>query len=281
MKVKEHIIKVFVLLLILGVFCGCSSDNNEDKVIAKIGDYTITVKDLNERISNLPEKYREVVRSRKEEYLKDLIKDTLLFQEAVRKDIDRDKEVQNLIEEAKKKIIVARLLQDEVDNNVVITDEDIELFYTANKDKYMTPEVMRVSHILVLSKDDAYDILEEINSGVNFEDLARAKSVDPTAQRAGDIGYFPKGQLLPEFEEACALLNIGEISGIVQTTLGYHIIKLTDRKPPQVRLLSTVKEDVKARLRVLEKKRLFNKLLEDIEERTTIEINEEILNKQI
>ena len=281
MKVKEHIIKVFVLLLILGVFCGCSSDNNEDKVIAKIGDYTITVKDLNERISNLPEKYREVVRSRKEEYLKDLIKDTLLFQEAVRKDIDRDKEVQNLIEEAKKKIIVARLLQDEVDNNVVITDEEIELFYTANKDKYMTPEVMRVSHILVLSKDDAYDILEEINSGVNFEDLARAKSVDPTAQRAGDIGYFPKGQLLPEFEEACALLNIGEISGIVQTTLGYHIIKLTDRKPPQVRLLSTVKEDVKARLRVLEKKRLFNKLLEDIEERTTIEINEEILNKQI
>ena len=281
MKVKEHIIKVFVLLLILGVFCGCSSDNNEDKVIAKIGDYTITVKDLNERISNLPEKYREVVRSRKEEYLKDLIKDTLLFQEAVRKDIDRDKEVQNLIEEAKKKIIVARLLQDEVDNNVVITDEDIELFYTANREKYMTPEVMRVSHILVLSKDDAYDILEEINSGVNFEDLARAKSVDPTAQRAGDIGYFPKGQLLPEFEEACALLNIGEISGIVQTTLGYHIIKLTDRKPPQVRLLSTVKEDVKARLRVLEKKRLFNKLLEDIEERTTIEINEEILNKQI
>ena len=281
MKVRKNFTRIIILLLGLSVFCGCSSNTSEDNVVAKVGNYEITVKGFNERISNLPEKYREVVKRRKNEYLEDLIKDTLLYQEAVRKDLDREEDVRNLIEEAKKKIIIARLLQDEVDNKVVITDEDIELFYTANKGKYMTPEIMRVSHILVLSKDDADKIAEEINRGANFEDLARAKSVDPTAQRAGDIGYFPKGQILPEFEEACSLLQIGDISGIVETTLGYHIIKLTDRKAPRVRPLSDVKNDVKARLRVLKKKKLFKNLLGEIKQKTNIEINKEILNKQI
>jgi peptidyl-prolyl cis-trans isomerase C len=233
--------------------------------------------DFNERITNLPPKYQKVVNNRKEEFLSEIINDTLLYREALKDNIHKDKEVKKLIEEARKKILIARLLKDKVDDEIVITDEDIEIFYEANRNLYMSPEIMRVSHILVPTSEEAETILKAIKEGSSFEDMARAKSVDPTAQRGGDIGYFPKGQLMPEFENACAELDIGETSGVVKTALGYHIIRLTDRKPPKLRPIEDVSEDIKARLHNIKRQELFGKLLKRLRSETEIHINNDLL----
>ncbi len=139
----------------------------------------------------------------------------------------------------------------------------------------MTPEVMRASHILLLNKEDAEEVMRELDSGASFEAIARAKSVDPTAQNGGDIGHFPRGQLMPEFENACSRLDEGQVSGIVRTKLGYHIIKLTGRREPVLRPLEQVSDGIRARLVVLKRREAFSSLLAGLKEDTKVVINEE------
>lgn len=274
-----NIVKFFtssVIFLAVAV-SGCGGPSDKGPVLVSIGKSKITVGSFNERVSNLPERYRAIVKRRKKEFLEEVINDTLLYQEAIRKGLQKDEDTLKVIEEAKKKILIARLLKDEVDDKIDITEEDILVYYNENKSEYMTPEIMRVSHILVQSPEAAEEILKGLKSGGKFEDLARAKSVDPTAQRGGDIGYFPKGQLMPEFEAACETLEVDQTSGIVKTKLGYHIIKLTDRRPPQLKPIENVQENIRSRLRTIERQKMFNDLLSKLRDETDIKINEEVL----
>lgn len=265
------------LMIIMLAFSGCSNSGKKEIVLATIGDSDITIADFNERISSLPPKYQDVVNKRKEEFLEEIINDTLLYREAIKNNLDKDRDVKNIIVEAKKKILITRLLKDEVDDKILISDDDIDIFYEANQKRYMSPEIMRVSHILVHTPEDAESILLDIKGGSVFEDMARAKSIDPTAQNGGDIGYFPKGQLMPEFENACSDLEIEEISGVVKTALGYHIIKLTDRKAPKRRPIEQVTDDIKARLRNIKRQEIFGALLQKLRNETTILVNKEVL----
>lgn len=87
---------------------------------------------------------------------------------------------------------------------------------------------IRCSHILVEKHPKAQEILSELNSGVDFSELARRYSVCPSKKKGGDLGFFAKGQMVKEFERAAFKLKNGEISDIVKTKFGYHIIKRTD-----------------------------------------------------
>jgi len=87
---------------------------------------------------------------------------------------------------------------------------------------------IRCSHILVEKHPKAQEILSELNSGVDFSELARRYSVCPSKKKGGDLGFFAKGQMVKEFERAAFKLKNGEISDIVKTQFGYHIIKRTD-----------------------------------------------------
>lgn len=259
---------------------GCGKPQDKNIVLASVGTERITMADFNERISNLPPRYREIVQKRKDEYLQELVNNTILYQEAMRKGLNKDPEVQRVIEEATKKIMVAKFLKDEIDEKVEITDVEVVEFYNDNKEHYKTPEIMRVSHILVPTQEEAESILKELKTGKNFDDLARAKSVDPTAQRGGDIGYFPKGQLMPEFDNAASQLEVGQVSGVVKTKLGYHIIKLTDRREPQVRPLEKVTQDIKARLAAIKRQKALNDLIAKLRKKTPIKVNTEALTNQ-
>ena len=268
----------FVMAAAVYALPGCGRvPVEEEEVLVTIGDTRITVSDFEERVANLPEMYREIAQRRKDLYIREIINDTLLYQEAVRKGLDRDEEVQRVIEEAARKILIAKLLETEVDSVLEITDEEVEAYYEENRHRYMTPEVMRASHILLNSLEDANRVVADLARGADFEDIARTRSLDPTAQQGGDIGYFPKGQLMPEFERACSRLEVGEISGVTRTSLGYHVIKLTDRKPPMERPVEVVREEINFRIRDSRRRDLFNDLLERLKSETRIEINEEAL----
>ncbi len=271
---------IIIILCAAFILSGCGSGSNGKDVVARVGDTKITRADLDDRVSRLPERYQEIARTRKEEFLQEVINDSLLYQEALRTGTQKDPEVVKIVNEARKKIIIAKYLKDNVDGAVVINEEDIEDYYEQNKDKYKTAEIMRVSHILLPTREEAEVILEQLNSGADFEAVARTKSVDPTAQKGGDVGYFPKGQLMPEFERACAALDVGEISGVVKTKLGYHIIKMTDRRQPQPRPLEQVSDNIQSSLRTEQKQKMFNELLRKLRKDTEIEINTEVLEEQ-
>ena len=125
--------------------------------------------------------------------------------------------------------------------------------YKANSKKYEVAEQVKASHILVKFGDDpkaakekAEGILAELKSGANFAELAKAKSDDPgSAARGGDLGLFGRGKMVKPFEDAAfALKNPGDLSDIVESQFGYHILVLTERKPAGIKPFDEVKDDL-------------------------------------
>ncbi|MCM3630368.1 peptidylprolyl isomerase [Paenibacillus glycanilyticus] len=132
---------------------------------------------------------------------------------------------------------------------VKVTDEDIKAYYDENKASMSTPEQIRASHILVATKEEAEAILKDLQGGADFATLAKEKSTDPGSKdKGGDLDFFGKGTMDPAFEEAAFALKKGELSGIVQTSYGYHIIKKTDEKAAVTPTLEEKKEDIKTQL---------------------------------
>jgi foldase protein PrsA len=126
-------------------------------------------------------------------------------------------------------------------------EEDFKAYYDANKDKFATtPKQIKASHILVSTQAEADAILAELKAGKDFATLAKAKSIDKgSAVNGGDLGdFFGPGAMVPEFEQAAFALKKGEISGVVQSQYGFHIIKVTDIKEAVVPAYDSIKADV-------------------------------------
>ncbi|MFZ3589809.1 peptidylprolyl isomerase [Bacillus sp. DJP31] len=140
-----------------------------------------------------------------------------------------------------KKTLKVGLLQEKVAmKDVKVTDEEVEEHYNTLK-----PE-LKASHILVDDEAKAQEVKKKLDEGGSFEELAKEYSKDGSAAAGGDLGYFGAGKMVPEFEEAAYALKVGEVSGLVKSEFGYHIIKLTDRK--ELEPLEKMKEQIKEEL---------------------------------
>ena len=154
-----------------------------------------------------------------------------------------------------------------------LEDKDLKEYYEANKDKY---ETIKASHILVEKEEDAKAIAKELKEGGDFAELSK-KSIEPdAAEREGDLGYFGRGQMVPEFEEAAFKLKVDEISDPVKTEHGYHIIKVTDKKDSY----DKVKEEVKGDLENDKFGENLEKLKEDAKVKTYMENVEKVGNEE-
>ncbi|MBQ6774318.1 MAG: peptidylprolyl isomerase [Synergistaceae bacterium] len=129
-----------------------------------------------------------------------------------------------------------------------VTDDDAKKFYDSNASMFTQPERIHARHILVKpeSEDVTAQIISELKAGVSFDVLARKYSIDPgSASRGGDLGEFPKGVMVPEFEEAAfALKNPGDISQPVKSQFGWHIIKLEAKIPASAAPFEQVKPQI-------------------------------------
>jgi peptidyl-prolyl cis-trans isomerase SurA len=143
-------------------------------------------------------------------------------------------------------ILASRLVRREVSTDTDVTDAEVETYYNEHRDEFPErPETVRLSHIYVSVRPDslayaqarsaAERIRGRVLAGEDFSKLASQLSADPSARKGGDIGYFKRGQLDPRFEEAVFALEPGQISDVVQTRLGFHIIKLTELRDGEAR----------------------------------------------
>jgi len=275
----------FVFICAIAVFIiGCgkkistgSAKKGTGPVLAKIGDEVVTLGDFEDKLSKLPANIKPAAEQNKAAYLDNLIFESLLYKEGLRKGLDKDREVLEIFEEAKKRIVIARLAQGEVEDKIIISERNLEAYYKEHKDEFMTPELFRASHILISSLEEAVGIVDRLNAGALFEELAKKHSLDVTNKRGGDIGYFQVGQMVPEFEDACVGLKIGEISSPVKTQFGYHIITLTDKKSPEPIEFNKVKERIDLVIRTERRQELFDGLLTRLKSKTDITINSELL----
>jgi peptidyl-prolyl cis-trans isomerase D len=137
-----------------------------------------------------------------------------------------------------------------------ITDEEVENYYKRHEGQFLVKKKVKASHILLSVKPDtspeqeakikekALDLLKKIEDGEDFHELAKSFSECPSSKRGGDLGYFEKGKMDPEFEKAAFALNVGEVSQVVKSSFGYHIIKVEDIKPEHVSPLDEVRDKI-------------------------------------
>ena len=273
---KKLIIPALFVSVILAL-SGCG--NRGQKVLAKIGDRVITLEEFDKKIERLPKQYQEILRGQKKKFLDEIVQEELLHKEALKSKIDKDPETQEVIAEAKKRILVARLIKNRVQDKTFISEEEIKRYYDEHSEEFMLPERWRASHILVDTPEEAEKIREKLKQGASFEELAEKRSKDAASKKGGDVGYFSKGQLIPEFEKACFELELGELSDVIKTQFGYQVIKVTDRKSPEVQEFSSVGNIIKKDLERKRKTELLKELIADLQNNTKITINEELLSE--
>jgi len=254
---------------------GCARKHDaKDVVLARVSSRVITENDLKARMAKMPAYYQNVVAKNPKKYVEDMVVETLCYEEGVRKGIDRDKEVKEVVDEARKKIVMAKLIKNEVEDKIAVTEGEMKSFYDEHKDEFKAPAMWRASHILVADEKGAKALLDELARGAKFEDLAREHSIDATASRGGDVGFFRAGQLVPDFEAACLKLDVGQTSGIVRTQFGCHIIKLTDKKEPRPMTYEEARRAIETELRKKKRGELFNSLVMKLKSKYGVEMNE-------
>lgn len=270
---------IFILPLAISavVFCGCGKRQSpaDARMLVRVSNKSISENDLKAKLARLPPYYQSIISKDKKRYIEDMIVEMLCYEEGIRKGIDKDKEVKELVSEAKKKIIMAKVIKNEVEDKVVVTELEMKKFYDEHKDEFKKPDMWRASHVLVTDENAAKAILDELSKGAKFEDIARARSIDATASRGGDIGFFRAGQLVPDFERTCLKLNVGETSDVVKTQFGYHIIKLTAKKEGGVQSYDEAKRAIETELKKEKRSELFNKMVMSLKDRYGVQVNED------
>ena len=153
-----------------------------------------------------------------------------------------------------------KLLESKWAGEIDVTEEDTQKYYSENKRLFETPEQVRASHILIKpeatdpnsdpnqakaqARAKAEDLLEQIKAGADFAELAKANSDCPSAAKGGDLDFFPKGRMVAPFEKAAFEMNVGQISDVVESRFGYHIIKVADRSQASTKTFEQARDDI-------------------------------------
>ena len=217
----------------------------------------ITARDVQSDSLRMPEEMRGSVLSRPKtvsQIATNLYVRRVLANKAQAVGLESDPSVATALEIARDKILSDALLA-KIDKESMPSDAVAEgqarNIYKAKPERFLAPEQVQVRHILIAgtgtaARAQAEKVLEELKAGANFEQLAKERSADPgSASKGGDLGLFARGRMVPEFDEAAfALKQPGDISGIVETKFGFHILKLDARRPAGIRTYEEVREEL-------------------------------------
>ncbi len=251
-------------------------DEDTKRVVARVNQVEITYGEFKQRLENLqqqrgpirPEQFKDVVRG--------MIQEEILLQDATAEGVERDGGVQAKLEQARRQVLIEELLRRKVIAPSHVTDEDVRKMYEDNKPLFST-ETVRVSHIMVKTETDAEAILKDLQAGKDFAEVAKAKSQDTgSAEKGGDLGELRHGQTVQEFEAEAFRLKEGELSPVIKTQYGYHILK-GGAHASVVQPFDEVKGQIRKSLLQQKQQETFTAFMADLEKNAKTEIFEEQL----
>jgi hypothetical protein len=252
----------------------------EGKELVRINDRVITVQEFEQEMEQLPPYYKTLMVSAegRKRFLQEFINAELLLQEGKKKGLDKDKDVLAKIEQFRKGLIIDTLVGKLYEGKDEVSDEEVKAYYRQNKKQFFLGERVRVRHILVKTLPEAREIKRRLDNGEDFITLVREYSISPSKAQDGDLGYIEKGKTGKEFEKAAfALTRPGEISNIVKTTFGYHIIRLEDRAKPRQLTFAEAQDNIRNFLREKKRKDILAAHMQELHQQARIRINEQVL----
>ena len=216
-----------------------------DPIVIAAGDLTIRQSEFESALKTLPEQYQQYAMGPgKKQFAEDYLRMKMLAAQGMKAGLDKDPEVVQQLNLMRENLVANAQLQ-KIEDSIKLTDEDLQKIYDAQKGQY---EQVKARHILIAfkgspaaqegkpelteeqAKAKAEDLRKQIVEGkAKFEDVAAKESDDlGSGTRGGDLGEFNRGQMVPEFENAAFSAKVGEVTPVVRTQFGYHIIKVDE-----------------------------------------------------
>jgi len=192
-----------------------------------------------------------------------------------------EKELRELI---RRNVIIENHIEQVIVPKQTVSDAEVKEFYDKNPETFTQPEQVRASHILITldakatdadkkkAKEKIEGLLKQIKAGADFAKLAQENSGCPSSKQGGDLGYFGKGQMVKPFEETAFAMKAGDVSGVVETQFGYHIIKLTEKKVSAKIPFNDVKAKIAESLKRKKVSEAINAIMEDAKKKAKIEV---------
>ncbi len=241
--------KKVILSLVTMIAISGTALAQTDKVYATVNGINITEKDVSLLLRGQNVKFESLQKDQQKQILDSLIEQKLLAEMAYKTDIPKSKEYKEELEKFKKSLAFQLWLRD-FSKKITIDDKEVKKFYDTNREKFKTPDQLKASHILVKTEKEAQDIIKELSKSKKLKDdfttLAKEKSVGPSGANGGELGWFTKEKMVPEFSEAANKLSVGTITKTpVKTNYGYHIIYLDDKKAASILEYNKIKDRLK------------------------------------
>jgi parvulin-like peptidyl-prolyl isomerase len=226
------------------------------EILATVNGKPITKEDVDKFLSkSIPgAKYSLLTPEQKQKVLEKLINKALYLEVAKKEGIENSSEFHKALEKAKENIMLDIWMKNRLEN-IRVSDDEVWNYYVSRDKKFHRSAMARARHILVSTRKEAKEIIQELENSSNLEqkfiELARTRSTGPSAKNGGDLGWFRKDQMFVEFSNATFALKKGQITHIpVHTSFGWHVIYLIDKKPAGKIEFEKVKEEIRNSLKL-------------------------------
>jgi hypothetical protein len=262
--------------LVAAIAAGCGRDDTSG-VIARVDASELSA---DEFYASIPDQLLAVMSlDDQEEALKTWVKTELFYKEGLRRGFGDDPDLRRRLLEIEREMVAESCIRDFVEDIPEVTEEEAREYFDGHRSDYSIQ--VRLAHILVRSRPEAERALSEIRSGTPFENVAGSVSVDQTAAQGGDLGYMRRGEMVHELEEAAFALKVGEVGDVIESSYGYHIIKVLDRHPGAGQPSFESKESAVMNFLTSQRRRqAFDEWLVELEERATVIIDTALLHQE-
>src|SRR5512139_1518452 len=244
---KERSVRHAKLWKTLAVGAGCAlallacgkesgSGKSQGPAVLKVNDWSYTAsdleKDIGQELRRAPRELQPFFASKdgQKQFLERVARRELLMQEAEKRKLGDQAEVAEQVANLRRELMIRALVQEEIAGKVKVEDKDVQEYYAAHPDEF-SGDTVRLRHILVQTEGEAKEVQARLAKNESFDEVAKKFSRDTnSAPKGGDLGYLGREQMLPDFARAAFALKPNEVSDVVKTPFGFHLIKLVDRK---------------------------------------------------
>ena len=266
MYLRKIVSSIFAFLLFSILFLKATQAQNIP-IVANVNNEDISLETMIHAMSDLPPEIQsQPFMSYYEDLLERVIDIKLFAQEGKKMKLDEEPSVKAAIDFVIEKVLMQAFLSKYVQEN--IKEENIKASYSNFIADETSREEIKASHILMDTESEAIDVINMLNDGDDFVELAKNKSTGPSGPSGGDLGWFKRGQMVPPFEKAAFSLNKNEITQRpVQTQFGWHVIKIFDKRIPEAPSYENMKSKL---IQDLERK-IVSKKIQDLRNNALIE----------
>jgi peptidyl-prolyl cis-trans isomerase C len=281
---------IFCGVFLLFLVSGCERLEEKglgEKELVRINNVSISLEEFRQMSEGQPLEGK--IRLLNEKGLRDyldnyVITREVLYQEAKKKGLDKKKEIMAKVEDFRRAMVIDALLEEALRGKDEASNSEIQRYYKENEDRFTEPHEVKIRHIVVNSEPILKEVLMKLSKGESFEKLASTYNIDKSREDGGNLGYIRRGQLAPSFvqfeEAAFSLRKKGEISEVIKTVYGYHIIQLDDRKGTALKPFDQVKGKIRFFLQAKKKQDVYLEYVKEAKSRAKILVNEKLWSEE-